>query len=160
MHTPPPAIAARLMYLNGDAWVQQGDAHLPLSVGTLLDEGQVVLTGPGCHLQLLLASGHELAIGPEQMLSLDSDVLANNSADSSEWLLSTHADASLLADWLLPATAAAIPLESVLEPHHLLDNLFGPAGQPSSGDMVSGALAGDDTNLNHLLRSLYGPDVH
>lgn len=157
MNTQTLPTAARLLSLEGDAWLQ-GSTPRPLAVNSEVEAGQVLATGPRGHVHLLLASGHELDIGPNQLLCLDDDVLANADADAGEWRLSGLADTALLAAWLQPALPA---LDHLLVAPSLLDELFGPAAAIALNDHTEPRflMAGADADLNQLLRSLYGPDV-
>lgn len=149
--------AARLLELQGEAWILRDDQRIDLVAGMGLDPGTVLATGPGSDLRLRLASGRELALGPDDCLCLDDDVLAPIEADSSEWRVASHADPATLADWLAPA-APVLALEGLLEPHPVLDVLLGPAAASSSAGEV-GVPGPDDPGLAALLRSLYGPDA-
>lgn len=156
--------SARLITLSGDVWRLEGDTQLPLATGDELDSGQVLQTGSHGTAVLLLASGHELGLGPEQTLLLDEDVLADVFADISEWTLATSADPALLADWLAPVPAA-LSLDAMLASStDPLDHLLGSSAHPGGDGHAPGLapghepLASDmaDDSLNSLLRSLYG----
>lgn len=153
---------ARVIAAHGDAWLQDGDDHKPLTTGTELSSGQVIHTGTHGTALVQLASGHELGLGPDQTLTLDDDVLADVTADTREWTLASTADPTLLADWLTPSTPP-LNLDSLLAAaSDPLDQLLGssppPAEEPhSSGQELLAAGMADDS-LNSLLRSLYGPD--
>jgi hypothetical protein len=165
-------IAARLISLHGEAWVWDGDDRLPLAVGSLLDAGQLLETGPHGTLALLLSSGHELGLEPNQSLLLDADVLADTSADISEWTLASTAPSGLLAEWLSPSHARLGPdavlgfdgvlgLDAVLDgASSSLDSLLGPAPANNTGSMASAVLNNGlaDADLAGLLRSLYGTE--
>jgi len=152
----------RLITLSGDVWLLDGDKQLPLGVGSELVSGQILQTGPHGTALLLLASGHELGLGPDQTLMLDVDVLADVFADTSEWTLATSADPALLADWLAPVPAA-LSLDAMLASSaDPLDHLLGTSTHPGQNAPASGheqmAAGMVDDSLSSLLRSLYGPD--
>ena len=153
------AVAARLVALSGEVWVQEGGDRLSLAVGSLLDAGQIVQTGSHSEVQLLLSSGHELALGPEQSLLLDADVLADAGADTSQWTLAAGANAAAFVSWFTPGEHALV-LEAVLDHPASLDHLLGSAPMPEHNsyhahELAAGYGGGDD--LAGLLRSLYGP---
>lgn len=153
MDSHSSSAAARLLAVNGEAWLRQGGEHLPLATGNALAAGDVLETGAATTVQLQLASGHVLALGPEQFLSLDADVLATAAADPGEWCCSAPEGLDLLLG------GAALSLDSVLEPAHNLDHLLGGAAAPAAADHPGLALL-DDPGLHHLLRSLFGPEAH
>lgn len=156
-------IAARLLTLHGEAWVWEGNDRLPVAIGSLLDAGQLLETGPHGTLQLLLASGHELGLGPNQSLLLDADVLADASADISEWVLAGSAAPVALMEWLSTAQPS-LSLDAVLDsPSSSLDSLLGPDAQSASSSMASSTptTLGSDfagADLAGLLHSLYGTE--
>lgn len=167
-HSSP--VAARLLALEGEAWLRHGGERLPLSTGSELAAGDVLETGADAQAQLALASGNALAVGPDQLLCLDADVLATDSADTSEWRCALAPGLDLLAG------GPALTLDSVLEPSRGLDHLLGGATAavadahvanahhphaPDAAHAASPALvAFDDPGLQHLLRSLFGPEAH
>jgi hypothetical protein len=156
MDTSTHPVAARLLEVQGEAWMLQADHRVALAAGMGLAPGSVVVTGHGSELRLNLASGHELALGGDRCLCLDEDVVAPGDADCSEWRVASHADPAVLADWLAPATA--LVLDHVLESHPVLDALLGPAAASLSPGEC-GAPDPDDPGLAALLRSLYGHDA-
>lgn len=157
MDTSLQPLAARLIDVQGEAWILRDDQRIDLAAGMGLEPGTVLVTGPDSELRLRLASGRELALGQDDCLCLDDDVLAPAEADSSEWRVASHANPAALADWLAPA-APALTLESLLESHPVLDVLLGPAAaSPVFGE--AGVPGSDDPGLAALLRSLYGPDA-
>lgn len=154
MDTPVTPIAARLLVLEGEAWLRHGGERQPLATGSSLAGGDIVETGPAGEVHVLLASGHVLALGPEQFLSLDADVLATPVADSSEWRCAVPAGLDLLMD------GPALALDFVMESPQALDHLLGPADTSSAGHDHPTLAAFDDPGLGHLLRSLFGPEAH
>lgn len=154
MDTPTTPIAARLLVLEGEAWLRHDGERQPLGTGSFLASGDVVETGPAGEIHVLLASGHVLALGPDQLLSLDADVLATPVADSSEWRCAVPAGLDLLMD------GPALALDTVLESPQALDHLLGPGDTSSASPDYPGLLAFDDPGLGHLLRSLFGPEAH
>lgn len=153
MDTTSSPVAARLLALEGEAWLRHGGERLPLAQGSALVAGDVLETGPGSELQLRLASGHELALGGPQLLVLDADVLATPAADPGEWCCAPAAVQGLLA------TGDALTLDNVLAAPQALDHLLGPAGAPDAAP-AHGLAAFDDPGLQHLLRSLFGPEAY
>ncbi len=151
--------AARLLSVTGDACLLEGGQPVPVAAGSLLALGQTLSTGHYGTAHLLLASGHELGLGPEQVLHLDMDVLATAAADPSEWQLAAGASAGVVLALLEPGLAP-LPLEAVLEPPAAsLDVLLGGAGHlpAPAPDAGHGVLA--DAGMAALLRSLYGPEA-
>lgn len=150
-------IAARLVALEGDAWQRQDGTRLSLVAGSVLTAGDVLETGPDAVLQLQLASGHALSLGPEQLLSLDADVLATADADPGEWCCAAPEALRLLLG------GSALALDNVLDAAQGLDHLLGSdaAHVPAAAHGAPHALvAFDDPGLSHLLRSLFGPEAH
>lgn len=153
MDSLSPPVAARLLALEGEAWLRHGGERLPLAQGSALAAGDVLETGPGSELQLQLASGHALALGSAQLLVLDADVLATAAADPGEWCCAPDAVQPLLA------TGDTLALDSVLDASTPLDHLLGPASAQSPAP-AHGLPVLDDGGLQHLLRSLFGPEAH
>lgn len=151
MDTPSNTVAARLTALEGDAWLRHGNERLPLTQGSALAVGDVLETGPGAEVQLHLASGHALSLGPEQWLSLDGDVLATASADTSEWRCIVESDPAIVS------ASPALTLDSVLDSTQGMDHWFG-TGSAQGTHLPLMVL--DDGGIQHLLRSLLGPEAH
>lgn len=154
-------VAARLIDSTGEVWREEDGMSIPLTAGANLQPGQLLHTGNHGTALLQLASGHELGLGPDQYLLLDADVLADATADSSEWALGARANPAMVAEWLAPA-GSSLEFAAVIEvPGESLDQLL-QSSAPISADstrMPQSLLAemGDD-GLSCLLRSLYGPD--
>jgi hypothetical protein len=158
----PLFVTAQVLHINGGAWLQEGDTAVPVHVGTVLQEGAQLQTGPQSALVLQLASGHELGLGSGQSLLLDADVLATLQADAGEWALDGHANAAMVVEWLAPAESP-LPLSAVIEaPGENLDQLLQGSAPVTadSAQMHQLMLAGiHDDGLACLLRSLYGPEA-
>ena len=52
----PLFVTAQVLHINGGAWLQEGDTAVPVHVGTVLQEGAQLQTGPQSALVLQLAS--------------------------------------------------------------------------------------------------------
>lgn len=154
-------VAAQVLSATGDAWLVEAGRQLPLTAGLELLPGQLIQTGHHGTTHIQLASGHELGLGPDQFLLLDEDVLADTSADTSEWTLGARAIPAMVAEWVAP-DGRSLELAAVLEvPGESLDQLLQSSSPVSANDadMHQLMLAGiDDDGLNCLLRSLYGPE--
>lgn len=156
-----PTVAAHVVSVSGDAWLQEGGERLPLHAGTELATGQLVHTGSHGTALLQLASGHELGLGPAQSLLLDADVMADANADTSEWALGARANPAMVVEWLAP-DSSPLNLAAVLDaPGDSLDHLLhtSTADAPEHAPMHQLLIAGmGDDGLTCLLRSLYGPE--
>lgn len=151
MDTPSTTVSARLTLLEGDAWLRHGGDRLPLAEGSALAAGDVLETGSGTEVQIQLASGHVLSLGPDQLLSLDSDVLATATADTSEWRCAVSGDPAALFG------SPALTLDSVLDTSQGIDHWFGSGAAQDAHDHL---ISLDDGGMQQLLRSLLGPEAH
>lgn len=156
------SFAARVMNATGDVWLQDGNGQIPVTTGMTLAKGTLLHTGSHGTALVQLASGHELGLGPDQTLLLDTDVLADAGVDTSEWTLDVRANAAMVTEWLAPDAGNALSLAGVLDsPGESLDLLLqtGTPHPPHAGDMHQLMMAGiGDDGIACLLRSLYGPE--
>ena len=154
-------VAARVLATSGDTWQDIQGSPQPLTTGGELQPGQLLHTGSNGSALLQLASGHVLALGPDQLVLLDADVLADAGGDSSEWMLGAAADPAMVAEWLAPASPPLSYATVINVPGESLEQLLQSSAPISadSGRLTQQLLAdmGDD-GLNSLLRSLYGPE--
>ena len=126
------SFAARVMSATGDVWLQDDNEQMPLIAGMTLATGALLHTGTHGTALVQLASGHELGLGPDQTLLLDTDVLADAGVDTSEWALDARANAAMVTEWLVPDTGNALSLAGVLDaPGDSLDHLL-QAGSPQT----------------------------
>jgi hypothetical protein len=65
------ADAGRVKASRGTAWIERAGARLPASVGTVVQEGDVVVTGADGAVGMTLADDSRLSIGPHTTLAID-----------------------------------------------------------------------------------------
>lgn len=154
-------VAARILASSGDTWQDAQGSRQPLMAGGELQAGQLLHTGSDGSALLQLASGHVLALGPDQLLLLDADVLADTGADSSEWMLGAAANPAMVTEWLAPAGPPLAYAAVIDVPGESLDQLLQSTAPVSAdGGRLTQQLLADmgDDGLSSLLRSLYGPE--
>jgi len=65
-------VAAKVTFLKGTAWVQEGVASNPLDTGSIIYAGDQVRTGKKTNLQMRFLDKTFFALGPEASMNIDS----------------------------------------------------------------------------------------
>jgi hypothetical protein len=79
---------ATVAFLQGQAWAKSSDGSLrPLALGSVLNEGEILVTAQGAQVQLDFGDGAPVSINGGQEIAMSRDFNSDTATDTDEALL-------------------------------------------------------------------------